>query len=142
VIGKPLRTQDDELSAQASHDRVRGRQVVDGRVAGSDTWAVTTTRLALTRSQILGFRRQVAALDERLPSGAVSLRKAAWAGLQDSMPRAALASIHARVERAGPSSWEDPSLVQVWGPRFSAYVVAAPDRPVFTLGRLPDVARP
>ena len=50
---------------------------------------------------------------------------AAWAGLQDSMPRAALLSIHARVEDAEPSTWEDPSLVQLWGPRFSVFVVAA-----------------
>ena len=28
--------------------------------------------------------------------------------------------------------------MQVWGPRFSAYVVAERDRAVFTLGRLPD----
>ena len=54
------------------------------------------------------------------------------------MPRAALLSIHARVEGAHPSSWEDPSLVQVWGPRFSMYVVPARDRALFTLGRLPD----
>jgi hypothetical protein len=54
------------------------------------------------------------------------------------MPRAALLSIHARVEGAGPSAWEDPSLVQVWGPRYNVYVVAAHDLAVFTLGRLPD----
>jgi Winged helix DNA-binding domain len=54
------------------------------------------------------------------------------------MPRAALLSIHARVEGAGPSAWEDPSLVQVWGPRYQVYVVAARDLAVFTLGRLPD----
>jgi hypothetical protein len=54
------------------------------------------------------------------------------------MPRAALLSIHARVEGAGPSVWGDPSLVQVWGPRYHVYVVAARDLPVFTLGRLPD----
>jgi DNA glycosylase AlkZ-like len=54
------------------------------------------------------------------------------------MPRAALLSIHARVEGAHPSSWEDPTLVQVWGPRFSTYVVPERDRAVFTLGRLPD----
>jgi hypothetical protein len=42
------------------------------------------------------------------------------------------------VEGTQPSSWEDPSLVQVWGPRFSVYVVPARDRAVFTLGRLPD----
>ena len=82
----------------------------------------------------------MAALDERLPAGADSLRRAAWAGLQDSMPRAALLSVHARVESSGPSAWEDPSLVQVWGPRYSTYVVAARDHDVFTLGRLPDDA--
>jgi hypothetical protein len=97
-------------------------------------------RLALTRQQILGFRRRAGALDARLPRGRRSLRKAAWAGLQDSMPRAALLSIHARVAGATSESWEDPSLVQVWGPRFSAYVVPARDFAVFTLGRLPDDA--
>jgi hypothetical protein len=54
------------------------------------------------------------------------------------MPRAALLSIHARVEGVVPSTWEDPSLVQVWGPRYHVYVVAARDLAVFTLGRLPD----
>ena len=57
------------------------------------------------------------------------------------MPRAALLSIHARVEGATPSTWEDPSLVQVWGPRYNVYVVAARDLPVFTLARLPDGGR-
>jgi hypothetical protein len=92
----------------------------------------------LSRAQILAFRRRVGALDERLPRGARSLRRAAWAGLQDSMPRAALLSIHARVEGAHPSSWEDPALVQVWGPRFSVFVVPARDHAIFTLARLPD----
>jgi hypothetical protein len=97
-----------------------------------------TRQLDLTRAQILSFRRQVQALDERLPPGRTSLRRAAWAGLQDSMPRAALVSIHARVEGTQPSTWEDPSLVQLWGPRFTAYVVPARDLPAFSLGRLPD----
>jgi Winged helix DNA-binding domain len=101
-----------------------------------------TTSLELTRSQILAFRRRVAALDERLPYGRRALRRAAWAGLQDSMPRAALLSIHARMAGTEPTSWEDPSLVQVWGPRFSAYVVAKRDLAVFTLGRLPDEVGP
>jgi winged helix DNA-binding protein len=57
------------------------------------------------------------------------------------MPRAALLSIHARVEGAGPSTWEDPSLVQVWGPRYHVYVVPACDLAVFTLGRLPDAGK-
>ena len=99
------------------------------------------TPLELTRDQILAFRRRAGALDERLPRGARSLRRAAWAGLTDSVPRAALLSIHARVEGTQPGSWEDPSLVQVWGPRFSVYVVPARDRGVFTLGRLPDDSR-
>ena len=90
----------------------------------------------LTRAQILSYRRRVGALDERLPRGRRSLRQAAWAGLQDSMPRAALLSIHARVEGTESSAWEDRSLVQLWGPRFSAYVVAARDLAVFSLGRL------
>ena len=98
-------------------------------------------RLDLSRGQIVAYRRRVQALDERLPAGADSLRQAAWAGLQDSMPRAALLSIHARVADSGPSTWADDSLVQLWGPRFSAYVVAARDLAVFSLGRLPDDAR-
>ena len=98
----------------------------------------TTLPLALTRQQILAHRRRVGALDDRLPMGLESLRRGAWAGLQDSTPRAALLSIHARLEGTQPSTWEDPSLVQLWGPRFSAYVVAEQDRAVFTLGRLSD----
>jgi Winged helix DNA-binding domain len=57
------------------------------------------------------------------------------------MPRAALLSIHARVDGTRPSTWEDRSLVQLWGPRFSTYVVPARDRAVFSLGRLPDDTR-
>ena len=98
-------------------------------------------RLEFSRSQILCFRRNAGSLDERLPAGAKSLRLAAWAGLQDSSPRAALLSIHARVEDTGSTSWEHPSLVQLWGPRFSDYVVAAKDVAVFSLGRLPEDTR-
>src|SRR2546423_13349916 len=54
------------------------------------------------------------------------------------MPRAALLSIHARVEGTKPSTWEDSSLVQIWGPRHHAYVIPARDLAVFSLGRLPD----
>lgn len=100
-----------------------------------------TSPLALTRSQILAYRRTVQALDERLPPGPDALRRAAWAGLQDSVPRSALHSIHARVEGTAPDAWMDPSLVQVWGPRFTAYVVPAGDHAAFTLGRLPDRGR-
>jgi hypothetical protein len=99
---------------------------------------VTRSRLDLTRSQVLAFRRHVGALDVRLPRGQRSLRRAAWAGLQDSMPRAALLSIHARVRGTEPSTWEDSSLVHLWGPRYHTYLIAARDLAVFTLGRLPD----
>jgi hypothetical protein len=101
---------------------------------------VTVARLELTGEQVLRHRRRVGALDERLPPCPASLRRAAWAGLQDSVPRAAVLSIHARVHWTAPDTWADPSLVQLWGPRFSAYVVDAQDMAVFTLGRLPDDA--
>jgi hypothetical protein len=97
--------------------------------------------LVLARPQILGFRRRVGALDERLPPGRRALRQAAWAGLQDSMPRAALLSIHARVVGTEPSSWEDASLVQLWGPRYQVYVVAARDLAVFSLGGFPTTPK-
>jgi hypothetical protein len=76
-----------------------------------------------------------------MPRGSKSLRLAAWAGLQDSMPRAALLSLHARVVGVGPSAWEDPSLAQLWGPRYNAYVVPKRDFALFSLGRYPDDAR-
>ena len=98
---------------------------------------MTASRIELTRAQILAHRLAAGGLNQRLPPGADSLRLAAWAGLQDSMPRAAPLSIHARVEGTEPSTWEDPSLVQLWGPRFGAYVVAARDLGIFSLGRLP-----
>ena len=95
------------------------------------------SRLKLTRRQILAFRRRVGGLHERTPKSAEALRRAAWAGLQDSMPRAALLSLHARIAGVEPTTWEDPSLAQVWGPRYHAYVVAKRDFALFTLGRLP-----
>jgi Winged helix DNA-binding domain len=96
------------------------------------------TRLRLTRQQILAFRRRVGGLDVRAPKSAQSLRRAAWAGLQDSMPRAALLSLHARVDDVESSTWEDPSLAQLWGPRYSTYVVPKRDFALFSLGRRPD----
>jgi hypothetical protein len=99
------------------------------------------SRLGLTRQQILAFRRRVGGLEKRLPAGSESLQRAARAGLQDSMPRAALLSLHARVEGVEPSSWEDPCLAQLWGLRYSAYVVAKRDFALFSLGRYPSTAR-
>jgi len=54
------------------------------------------------------------------------------------MPRAAILSIHARVEGTTPTTWEDASLAQMWGPRHHAYVIPVRDVAVFSLGRLPD----
>jgi hypothetical protein len=101
----------------------------------------TPKRLDLNRDQVVAYRRSVNGLDERLPLSPAALKRAAWAGLQDSMPRAAVLSLHARIHGIGPATWEDPSLVQLWGPRFSAYVVAARDLAVFSLGRLPVEAK-
>ena len=99
------------------------------------------SRLRLTRRQILAFRRRVGGLEERVPKRPESLRRAAWAGLQDSMPRAALLSLHARVEGVESSTWEDRALVQLWGPRYSTYVVPRRDFALFSLGRLPEDAK-
>ncbi len=74
-------------------------------------------------------------LGRRLPIE--QLPQAAYAGLQDSAPRAALLSLHARVASVEPQSWEDQRFVQVWGPREAAYLVPADATAAFTLGRLP-----
>ncbi|HEX2154751.1 MAG TPA: crosslink repair DNA glycosylase YcaQ family protein [Acidimicrobiia bacterium] len=95
-------------------------------------------RLDLSRQAIVTFRRRTQGLDERLPPGPDGLRRAAWAGLQDSVPRSALHSLHARVQGIGPDAWEDAALVQVWGLRFAAYVVPADDHALFTVARLPE----
>jgi hypothetical protein len=71
-------------------------------------------------------------LDRRLAP--LDLAAAAYAGLQDSAPRAALISLHARVRDVGPSSWEDPSLVQIWFRGGADYVVPRADVAVFTIG--------
>jgi hypothetical protein len=68
--------------------------------------------LALTRDRILSFRRRAGALEERLPHGARSLRRAAWAGLTDSIPRSALLSIHARVDGTQADGSVDPWLTR------------------------------
>nr|WP_255465853.1 crosslink repair DNA glycosylase YcaQ family protein [Cellulomonas sp. APG4] len=75
-------------------------------------------------------------------AGPASVRRAAWAGLTDSAPRAAVLQLHARVAGTTPSALDSPELVQVWGPRFSTYAVPSQDHAVFTVGRTPvDEAR-
>lgn len=98
--------------------------------------------LRLTRDQILSYRRRTGGLEARVPAAPEALRLAAWAGLQDSMPRAAVLSLHARIQDVRASVLDDPSLIQLWGPRYSVYVTAAEDRAVFTLGRCPTTDKP
>jgi hypothetical protein len=90
--------------------------------------------LAVDVARALSFRARATRLDRRLP--ARSYRQAAYGGLQDTVPRAALAALHARLEEVGPTSWEDDGLVQVWF-RCADYVVPEADFGVFTLGALP-----
>jgi hypothetical protein len=97
--------------------------------------------LRLTRPQILAFRRRTGGLDARVPAGTKALERAAHAGLQDSMPRAALLSLHARVEGVAPDILDDPALAQLWGPRYNTYVVAKRDFALFSIGRLPNDAK-
>src|SRR4051812_41540744 len=97
--------------------------------------------LKLSRQQILAVRRRAGGLDERLPKNAKSLRRAAWAGLQDSMPRAALLSLHARIDGIEYPGIDHPALAQLWGPRYSTYVVPKEDFALFSLGRLPEAGK-
>ena len=54
----------------------------------------------LDARRIAGYRLAAGGLAQRSAPGNASLRQAAHAGLQDSWPRAALLSVHARVEQA------------------------------------------
>lgn len=107
----------------------------------SGATGLTGPALRLDREEILSFRRRTGALDERLAAGPDSLAQPAAAGLQDSMPRAALLSLHARVRSVGPETWSEPPLVQLWGPGYSVFVVAEPDVALFTLSRLPEAGQ-
>ena len=82
----------------------------------------------------LDFRARATHLDDRLPAG--SYHQAAYGGLQDTVPRAALTALHARLAGVRPGSWEDPALVQIWF-RCADYVIPKVDFEVFTLGALP-----
>lgn len=112
-----------------------------GRLVAGNPDPHIVSQLELTREQILAFRRRVQALEQRLPPGGDSLRRAAGAGLQDSVPRSALHSLHARVEGVAPDALDDPALVQVWGPRYTAFVVPSDAHAAFTLARLPEKGR-
>jgi winged helix DNA-binding protein len=87
--------------------------------------------LEVDADQVWWRRLAVTHAVARLPAGHHA--DAAYGGLQDSDPRSALLSLHARVADVDPSGWEHPSLVQVWL-RAADYVVPRRDVGVFTLG--------
>lgn len=98
------------------------------------------TAATVSREQVVRYRARATHLDQKLPPG--SFAKAAWGGLQDSIPRGGISSLHARVEETQPDSWEDPSLVQIWFRGGADYIVPREDVGVFTLGSYPrDEAR-
>ncbi|HEV8459076.1 MAG TPA: crosslink repair DNA glycosylase YcaQ family protein [Gaiellaceae bacterium] len=94
--------------------------------------------LKLTRNQILAFRRRTNGLDARVPRRTEALERAAHAGLQDSMPRAALLSLHARVDGIDSNILDDPALTQLWGPRYNTYAVSKRDFALFSISRYPE----
>ena len=95
---------------------------------------------ASTWDKIRRFRARTGHLDSKLRAG--SLAAAAWGGLQDSVPRSGVISLHARVEGLRADSWEDPSLVQIWFRGGADYIVPRADAGIFTLGSYPrDPAR-
>ena len=121
-----------------SHDARAGR-TADRRPLGLRSVASGRTRVELSREQVLAHGLRVSGLAHRLPAG--------WnpcaARRRRACPTACLAARSCRStpgSRARNRTLADPALVQVWGPRFSAYVIAAGDRAVFTLGRMPDAA--
>jgi hypothetical protein len=88
----------------------------------------------LSGEQVLRYRARATHLAEKLPGGSFAL--AAWGGLQDTVPRSGVLSLHARVVGTEPASWEDPSLVQIWF-RGADYIVPRADVGIFTLGTYP-----
>jgi hypothetical protein len=91
--------------------------------------------LKVSREQVVRYRQRVTHLDQKLPAG--SFAEAAWGGLQDTIPRGGVTSLHARVLGTRADSWEDPSVVQIWFRGGADYIVPRADVGIFTLGSLP-----
>ncbi|HEY3163314.1 MAG TPA: crosslink repair DNA glycosylase YcaQ family protein [Candidatus Limnocylindrales bacterium] len=89
----------------------------------------------ISRDQLVRYRARVGHLDRKLAPG--SFAEAAWCGLQDSVPRGGVISLHARVEDTRPESWEHPSLAQIWFRGGADYLVPRVDAGIFTLGSYP-----
>lgn len=89
---------------------------------------------AIEAHRLLWHRLRATHAAERLGPGAHA--RAAHGGLQDSVPRAGLLALHARVEQVTPEGWEHPDLAQVWL-RWADHIVPRADVAVFTIGALP-----
>lgn len=92
--------------------------------------------LRLNRRQAVAHRLRAHRLDRRLAAGGYV--EAARYGIQDTAPRSALVSFHARVEACEPSAWEAPGLIQTYCPRWAVYVVPVEDLGLFTIGTMPS----
>jgi hypothetical protein len=91
--------------------------------------------MKVTREQVLAFRARASHLDRKLTSG--SFVAATHGGLQDSIPRAGVIGLNARVEGTEPASWDDPTLCQVWFRGGADYIIPRADIATFTLGSRP-----
>jgi hypothetical protein len=96
--------------------------------------------MRVEREQALAFRAARHSLVTRASAGSL-LDVAGACGIRDSPPGAALLSLAARLEGVtGPlvdAALRDRSLVRVYGPRGTPFLVPARDLAVFTLGALP-----
>jgi hypothetical protein len=90
---------------------------------------------AIPAEQVIRYRAAVQHLDAKLPRTAIA--RAAWGGLQDSIPRSGVLSLHARVKDTRPDDWEHPDLVQIWFRSGADYIVPREEVGIFTLGALP-----
>ena len=93
------------------------------------------TALNVAVERVLAFRGRASHLDAKLPAG--SYAQATHAGLQDSIPRAGLIGLHARVEGVQPSDWNHPLLCQIWFRGGADYIIPRAEIAPFTLGTLP-----
>ena len=91
--------------------------------------------LPVSRQQAIAYRLRAHALTTRLPAGSYEL--AARYALQDTVPRSALLSLHARADACESGAWADPRLIQTYSPRAAVHVLPLADLRVFTVGRLP-----
>ena len=95
--------------------------------------------LRVDMRRVMAYRATVQDLKARLEPDAHVF--AAYGGLQDSAPRAALFALHARMRDVGPDAWEHPSLVQLWFRLGAVYVVPGGALDEFTIGAMPYDAK-